>query len=89
MKNAYEIYEILLGMNPYSQVDLLHTHKILMKELTTEAGMYRSKAVGIFAGEQLVHMAPPAERVPELMKSLLDWTPKSSAHPLIKSSVFH
>lgn len=89
VKNAYEAYEILLGFNPYSFKDMLKAHAILMKVLVKEAGKYRSGGVGVFAGEQLVHLAPPAERVPKLMQELLDWTKTSLVHPLIKSSVFH
>lgn len=89
VKNAFEAYEHLLEMNPYSRKDMLKAHKMLMQDLTKEAGAFRQGGVGIFAGEKLVHMAPPAERVPQLMKELMDWVKRDSAHPLIKSCVFH
>lgn len=89
VKNAFEVYEKLLRLNPYSQSDMLLAHRILMRDLTKEAGMYRSGGVGIFAGDMLVHMAPPAEHAPQLIKELVDWTKSTDAHPLIKSSVFH
>ncbi len=38
---------------------------------------------------QVIHMAPPADRVPTLMQSLFTWLANSDEHPLIKSSVFH
>lgn len=76
VKNAYEAYKQLLEMNPYSVKDMLLAHKILMNELTKEAGTFRSGGVGIFAGEQLVHMAPPANQVPNLIKELVDWAKK-------------
>ena len=76
-------------MNPYSVKDMLLAHKILMNELTKEAGTFRSGGVGIFAGEQLVHMAPPANQVPNLIKELVDWAKKAEVHPLVKSCVFH
>jgi len=41
------------------------------------------------AGSRLVHMAPPADRVPLLMKYLFAWTETTDVHPLIASSVFH
>lgn len=41
------------------------------------------------AGEQVVHMAPPADQVPRLMSDLLGWLAATDAHPLIVSSVFH
>lgn len=89
VKNVFEAYERLLQMNPFSKKDMLAAHKVLMNELTKESGTFRSGGVGIFAGEKLVHMTPPAERVPELISELLDWTKKTDVHPLIKSCVFH
>ncbi len=89
VKNAFEAYNRLLEMNPYSLKDMLQAHKILMNELTKEAGTFRNGGVGIFAGQQLVHMAPPANQVPHLIKELVDWAKKADVHPLIKSCVFH
>ena len=34
-------------------------------------------------------MAPPAQRVQDLIKSLFDWYKHSELHPLIKSAIFH
>lgn len=89
VKNAFETYNKLLEMNPYSVKDMLFAHKVLMNQLTKEAGTFRSGGVGIFAGKQLVHMAPPANQVPQLIKDLVDWAKKAEVHPLIKSCVFH
>jgi len=89
VKNAYEAYEFLLDFEPYNVTSLLKAHKILMDDLTKEAGTFRSGGVGVFAGEQSVHMAPPARLVPEQINMLLEWAEKSEVHPLIKSCVFH
>ncbi|MCF8020627.1 MAG: Fic family protein [Vallitaleaceae bacterium] len=89
VKNAFEAYNKLLEMNPYSVKDMLLAHKVLMNELTKEAGTFRSGGVGVFAGKQLVHMAPPANQVTNLIKDLVDWAKKAEVHPLIKSCVFH
>ncbi len=89
VKNAYEAYELLLTFDPYSISDMLKAHKILMSDLVRESGMLRSGDVGVFAGEKLVHMAPPAAFVWEQIHSLLHWAQTSQAHPLIKSCVFH
>lgn len=89
VKNAYEAYELLLTYNPYSVKDLLTAHRVLMADLVKEVGVYRSGGVGVFAGEKLVHMAPPANRIPGLMDDLLHWTETAQVHPLIKSCVFH
>ncbi|MEA3422594.1 MAG: Fic family protein [Bacillota bacterium] len=89
VKNAYEAYEVLLDLEPYNEASLFKAHKILMNELTIEAGIFRSGGVGVFGGEQLIHMAPPAHLVPEQIEVLLKWAEKSEVHPLIKSCVFH
>ena len=51
VKNAFEAYNKLLEMNPYSIQDIMLAHKILMKELTKEAGSFKNGGVGIFAGK--------------------------------------
>jgi len=68
---------------------MLLAHKVLMNELAKEAGIFRNGGVGVFAGKQLVHMAPPAKQVPHLIKELIDWAKKAEVHPLIMSCVFN
>ena len=41
------------------------------------------------AGQQVIHMAPPANRVPQLMADLFRWLAATEAHPLIASLIFH
>lgn len=89
VQNAYQAYEVLLEKEPYNIKAMLEAHKVLMTNLTKEAGMFRSGGVGIFAGEQLIHMAPPAEFVPEQIQALIRWAESSEVSPLIKSCVFH
>jgi len=89
VKNAYDAYNLLLTLDPYSKNDMLTAHKILMADLTKEAGKLRSGGVGIFAGQQLVHMAPPAKFVQGHIENLLHWVQHSDAHLLVKSCVFH
>jgi hypothetical protein len=60
-----------------------------MSGLIDEAGMYRRGGVGVMAGQQVIHMAPSADRVPHLMGDLFRWLAATDAHPLIASSVFH
>lgn len=87
--NAIAAYDVIGDWLPGNVDDLLSAHLVLMKGLVEEAGMYRSKGVGVMSGDQVVHMAPQAERVPKLMQELLDWLSDTDAHPLITSSVFH
>jgi Fic family protein len=89
VKNAYEAYHRLLTFDPLKVEDMLAAHKLMMKDLVKEAGRFRSGGVGVFSGERLVHMAPPASIVADLVKNLIDWVKTSGAHPLVKSCAFH
>lgn len=89
VQNAYEAYEMMLRLNPESVEDLLTAHKLMMQGLVPENGIFRSGGVGVFDGDRLVHMAPPAHLVPKLIQDLFNWYQNSEMHPLIKSAVFH
>ena len=89
VKNSIQAYDLLLSLNPYQEKDLLKAHKLMMQDLVDRNGKYRTDGVGIFDGEKIVHLAPPANRVPELMFDLFEWIKTSDVHPLIKSCVFH
>lgn len=89
VKNAFEAYEHMLEFNPYSVDDLLKAHGIMMSALVHESGRFRTGGVGVFAGEKLVHMAPPADMVYGQITDLLDWVKNSQLHMLVKSCVFH
>ena len=89
VQNAYEAYELMLRLAPSSVDDLLKAHKLMMNGLVPENGKFRSGGVGVFDGEVLTHMAPPAEFVPKHIHNLFAWYQQSELHPLIKSAVFH
>lgn len=89
VKNSIQAYDLLLSLNPYNEKDLLKAHQLMMQNLVDRNGKYRTDGVGIFDGERVVHLAPPADRIPELMADLFEWLKTSDVHPLIKSCVFH
>lgn len=89
VKNALDAYDRFDNWRPESEKDLLEAHRILMSGLIDEAGMYRRSGVGVMAGREVIHMAPPALRVPHLMADLFDWLAATDAHPLVAGSVFH
>lgn len=89
VQNAYEAYELMLQLDPASVDDLLKAHRLMMNGLVPENGKFRSGGVGVFDGEVLIHMAPPAEFVPEHIHNLFVWYQQSEFHPLIKSAIFH
>ena len=83
VQNAYEAYEMMLQFDPASIEDLLTAHRVMMRGLMKENGCFRSGGVGVFDGDVLIHMAPPAEFVPEQIRQLFEWYQRSSMHPLI------
>lgn len=89
VKNAIRVYDIYSELNPFSEKDLMRAHGIMMEALADDAGRYRSGGVGVFGETGLVHMAPPPQRVPELMSELFAWLKNSKDHLLIRSCVFH
>ena len=88
-RNAITAYDRFEQWRPDSAADLLEVHRILMAGLLDEAGIFRRGGVGVMAGDQIIHMAPPADRIPALMDNLFRWLAVSEEHPLITSSVFH
>jgi Fic family protein len=89
VRNAFAAYEALEHWHPQQIDDLLAAHALLLHGLIDDAGHWRSKGAGIYRGEQLVHMAPPASQIPRLMADLFDWLANTDAHPLIASAAFH
>lgn len=89
VRNAIKTYNLYHTFNPYSVDDLLKAHQVMMEALVDNAGRFRQGGVGVFAGKQLIHMAPPADRVPYLINDFFEWLQQSDDHLLIKSCVFH
>jgi Fic family protein len=89
VRNAIESYDLLPTWKPESVEDFLGAHGIMMKALVDHAGMFRPGGVGVYRGEQLIHMAPPAERVEHLVGDLFQWLAGTDLHPLIASSILH
>lgn len=90
MKNAYEIYDHLNELNPYSVEDLLLAHHVMMRGLVQEDGVFRSKPVGVVDSHgNVLHFGTLPQYVSPLVEELLKWTEDSPLPMLIKSCVFH
>lgn len=90
VQNAYEIYECLHTLNPYSQDDLLKAHRVMVKELINEAEMFRTRPIGVVDNSgNILHFGTLPQYVPSLINELLEWVETSNIHMLIKSCVFH
>jgi Fic family protein len=48
VKNAYDAYEHILDLNPFSVKDFLTAHQLMTTDLITESGRFRSTNVGVF-----------------------------------------
>ena len=90
VKNAYEIYEMMDSLDPYSVDDLLSAHGVMTRGLVDESGCFRSRPVGVVDKlGNVLHFGTLPDYVPSLVMELLDWVRNSDTHMLIKSCVFH
>lgn len=89
VKDAANAYDELLSCDPYSVDDLLKEHQLMIEHTINGAGKFRSHGVGVYAGDVVVHMAPPADQVPQLINQLFDWIKDSELPQIIKSCIFH
>ncbi len=90
VKNAFEIYDEILKLDPYNQEDFLKAHGILTNELVSVSGMYRNKDVGIFNEDgKVIHLGARPQFVHDLMDDLFRWGIEDDTPALIKSCVFH
>ena len=90
VKNAYEIYEHLDKLNPYSVDDLLTAHGIMTRGLVEESGMFRTRNVGVVDSQgRVLHFGTLPDYVPGLVAELMNWAKHSDEHMLIRSCVFH
>lgn len=91
VKNAFAAYDRIDDADPYSLDDLLRLHGVMTHLTVEESGVFRSGAAGVYRGGVCIHIAPPPELVPSLMRQLFDWMAarRGVIHPLILSGVFH
>lgn len=91
VKNAYNAYEMLNEIDPYSIKDLKKVHGVMTYLTVEESGKFRTGDEGVFDGDKCIFMCPSPHMVNDLMQNLFDWLKenKNKIHPLILSSVFH
>lgn len=89
VRNAIKAYELLDMLDPYSVADLLKAHATMEAGLIDDAGRFRRGSAGVVSGEQVIHHASDAGRVPFLIDDLFGWLRTTEEHPLVASCVFH
>ena len=88
--NAYEIYNRLSELDPYSEEHLLLAHRIMTGGLLEESGEFRSRPVGVVDKDgNIIHFGTLPQYVPQLTQELLNWAKTSEVPILIKACVFH
>jgi Fic family protein len=89
VQNAFIAYEQINQWQADNYEHLLQAHAVLMEALLDHPGKLRTSGVGIYRGDTLVHMPPPASQISRLMNELLNWLKSKTTHPLIASCIFH
>ena len=90
VQNAFDIYDRLDELNPYSIDDLLTAHAVMVRGLRDDAGEFRLRPVGVVDSQgNILHFGTLPAYVPQLVEELLDWTENDENPLLIKSCVFH
>ena len=89
VKNAYEAYEKILNLNPYSEKDFLLAHKLLTTEIVGQSGKYRnSELVKSCVFHYEIEMIHPFEdgngRMGRLWQNVIlaNWNPLFSWIPI-------
>ena len=91
VKNAYEIYELLDMLDPYSVDDLLKAHGVMTNGLVEESGAFRTKPVGVVDSKsgEVIHVGTLPAYVPQAVEDLLQWLKNDDTNDIIKSCIFH
>lgn len=90
VKNAYDIYNRMSELDPYSTDNLLFAHGVMMRGLIDEVGEFRSGNVGVVDSDgRILHFGTLPDYVPDSVENLLEWVRDSELPMLIKSCVFH
>ena len=86
-----EVQAVLEGKKVVAPLKEIQEVKNAIKTsgLVDEAGMFRKGGVGVFDGDKPIHIAPPADRIRDLMTDLFGWLENADDHLLIRSCVFH
>ena len=86
VKNAYNAYEMINSVDAYSIKDLKKVHEVITYLTADESEEFRKGNEWVFDEKgNCIHVCPPPEQVPGLMKQLFDWMKKNNEeiHSLI------
>lgn len=90
VQNAFEAYELVFKMDPYSIDDFLRAHELMTRGLIQESGQFRSGDVGVYDSMgNVIHIGARPQFVYTLIQELFDWANTEDVPDLIKSCVVH
>ncbi len=90
VENAIHVYNKMREFNPISINSFLNAHKIMMKSLIKDNGLWRRGNVGIMQGNKVSRIAPQAKMLPKLMTKLFEFISSNEEISwLIKACIFH
>lgn len=90
VRNALRAYDAAAPLSWKRERDLLAAHALFMKGLAPDAGRYRAGNVGVVHGHgRVAHVAPPAARVPLLMRDLFAFARSDEIPLLVRAAVVH
>ena len=84
VKNAYNAYEMISDVNPYSIKDLKKIHGVMTYLIVDESGEFRKGNEGVFDGKKCIHICPPPEQVNGLMEQLFNKKDSARSPSLLK-----
>ena len=87
-KNAIAAYELMKDVDLSSEEDFLKVESVMMWGLVPANG-YRDGRVGVYNGSEWEYVAPPAEKVPEMVARLFGWFKATGYPPFITGAIIH
>ncbi|WKZ66154.1 MAG: Fic family protein [Flavobacteriales bacterium] len=87
--NTHRTYDLLNGLDPFSDQDLRHAHGVLMHGLAVDAGHYRTGPIEVFYGDPQPLRTSPAKGLPVAVQELLRYAEEDDFPPLITACVLH
>lgn len=88
--NAYDTYDLVFKMNPYSIDDFLYAHRLLTNGLVMYSGRFRDSDVGVYdTNGSLVHLGARPQYIHGLIEELFSWAKNEDIPNLIKSCAVH
>ena len=90
VQNAYDAYDLVFQMNPYSIEDFLRVQGLMTRDVVKINGQFRTNDVGVYDGAgNAVHIGVRPQYVYNLIQELFSWAKDTDVPALIKSCVVH